>query len=107
MVIACIAMCFAITALGLGARHGCSASTAGEPLSHHHDGGNAPVPPMAQCDCVGHACCYTSAAPPTPGLVVAFSIETPTTFATAQASLPRASAPHSLPYATAPPVLAA
>jgi hypothetical protein len=107
LVIAWIAMCFAISALGLGARHGCSATTSAGPVSHHHDGGKGTMPPMAQCDCVGHACCYTPAAPPAPGLVVALALGTPVTYAVPQSSLPRPSIPHSLPYANAPPLLAA
>jgi hypothetical protein len=105
IVVAWIAMCFAISALGLGARHGCSASSPGQPLSHHHDGGKQSAP-MAQCDCVGHACCHTAVAPPAPGLVVAITLGTPTSYVAPQSALPRPSAPHSLPYATAPPVLA-
>lgn len=106
VVVAWIAMCFAISALGLGARHGCSASSPAEPLSHHHDGGKGSAPPVAQCDCVGHACCHTAAAPPAPGLVVAFTLGTITSYVAPESSLPRPSAPHSLPYATAPPLLA-
>ncbi len=106
IVIAWIAMCFAISALGLGARHGCSSAPA-EPLAHHHDGGNGSAPPMAQCDCVGHACCYAPAAPPAPGLLVAIVLGTPATYVASPSSLPRPNAPHSLPYATAPPLLAA
>jgi hypothetical protein len=106
VVVAWIAMCFAISALGLGARHGCSAGSPAQPLSHHHDGGKGSAPPVAQCDCVGHACCHTAAAPPAPGLVVAFVLGSSTSYVAPQSSLPRPGAPHALPYATAPPFLA-
>jgi hypothetical protein len=110
MVLAGIAICFAASAVGLGARHGCSAQgAAAERLAHHHDGGShkgTPATPLgAQCDCVGHACCLAPVASPSPGLAVAAAIEESAPLIPIQGYGPRSDSPHLLPYATAPPFL--
>jgi len=103
IVLTSIAVCFAVSALGLGARHGC---TAGAQLAHQHDGGKVPLP-AAQCDCVSHACCHAPAAPPAPGVAVAIGVEAVASFLTPPASRACIGLPHRLPFATAPPLVTA
>jgi hypothetical protein len=99
-----IAACFAVSALGLGAHHGCpSDQAATQGLAHHHDSGKAP--PAARCDCVGHACCHAPAAPPAPGVAVAVGLEAVAPFVTPRTCGGYADLPHRLPFATAPPLV--
>jgi hypothetical protein len=101
-----IAICFAVSAMGLGARHGCGAqSQAAERLAHHHGGPaeDAPTPPPATCDCVGHACCHAPGAAPWPGIAAVASAEAIVSPAHRPYHVPSFVTPRLLPYATAPP----
>jgi hypothetical protein len=101
-----IAICFGITAMGLGEHHGCGAMEKGAAsLAHHHSGPaeQTPSTPAAPCDCVGHACGHASMVAPTPGIAIAFALETVVSRPHPGAHVTHAVAARLLPYATAPP----